>query len=113
MKEFTRNLRPVHSAVGITRRLNIPIRIPPIETNLQALIKSVDDAHKTNGTESSGVGRRIEMAANNYEHPLEVDTGDEKDVVIKIYNPEVVPKQRRRSSSLGSVEDIRNVRIHI
>lgn len=115
VKEFIHNLRPKHAVkipFRIAKRLNIPIRIPPIETDLQALIKSVDDTQKINGTESNGAGHRIETAPNNYDQPLKVDSGDEKDVVVKLYNTESVPSQRRRSSSLGSVEVIRNVRIH-
>lgn len=116
VKEFIRkDLRPKHAVknpVRIAKRLNIPIRIPPIETDLQALIKPVDDTQEIIGTESNDAVHRTETAPNNYVQPLEVGSGDEKDVVIKLYNTESVPTQRRRSSSLGSVEGIRNVRIH-
>lgn len=98
----------------MTKRSNIPIRILPIETDLQALIKSIDDdAQKINGTESTGVDHQIiETTTNNDGYPSKVDSCDEKDVIIKLYNPEVnATQRRRRSSSLGSIEAIQNVSI--
>lgn len=114
VKEFARNSPPNHpldsqSPLKFAKRSNIPIRVPPIESDLQALIKSVDGAEqKTNAVESTGGGNRSETATRNEEKP---SSGDEKDVVIKLYNPEMVPAQRRRSSSVDSVKAIQNVSI--
>lgn len=105
VKEFTRDSPPNHptqSPVKIAKRSNIPIRIPSIETDLQALIKSVDDASKFNGTKSIGADKRIDTHATNGNNPLKMDSGDEKDVVIKLYD-------RSQSSSFDSAEAIRNV----
>lgn len=107
IKEFIRDSppnNPAQSPMKMVKRSNIPIRIPPLDNDLQALIKSVDDAQKVNGMESMGVGNGIETTATNGNNPLKVDSGDEKDVVIKLYNP-----QRSRSSSHECAEAIRNV----
>lgn len=97
----------------MSKRSNIPIRIPPIETDLQALIKSVDDAQRgTQGTESTG-GRDGPTMNNGEEKRLTVDSGDEKDVIIKLYDPDVVPVQLSRSSSFGSHAAIQSVSINI
>lgn len=114
VKEFTRKSPPDHSAqspVKMSKRSNIPIRIPPIESDLQALIKSVDDAQRGNGMESTG-GRDGPTMNNGVDKRLTMDSGDEKDVVIKLYNPDVIPVPLSRSSSFGSIAAIQSVSIN-
>lgn len=121
VKKFTHNSPPNElvdsspsSMMRMMRRSNIAIRIPPIDSDLQTLIKSIDGTRRqTSDAELSG-NRDARTTKDDPNHTHVMESGDEKDVVIKLYKPKMAGSQQRRrssSSGSGSIESIHGVRV--